>query len=85
MAIQPTTPQNDRVRTVRDAIELGPAGHEHSVHFWFDLAISKCESQDELDAVLDRFTRFIVLGEPLVGLPTASDLVKVLRENGDLR
>ena len=85
MAIQPMTPQNDRAKTVRDAIELGPAGHENGLHTWFDIATAKCESQGELDAVLHQFTRFIVLGEPLVGLPTASDLVKSLRENGDLR
>jgi hypothetical protein len=67
------------IELIRNALPVGPTGSELVGHIFFDLAVSKVSTQDELDDVMHDFAQYAIDEVWPPGWPTVSDLVLVLR------
>ena len=67
------------IRLVHSALPVGPTGAILAGHIFFDLAVSKAKTPEELRDVLDQFAQYALTEVWPDGWPTVSDLVLLVR------
>jgi|688.fasta_scaffold1237733_1 hypothetical protein len=67
------------IRLVHSALPVGPTGAVQPGHIFFDLAISKVTTPEELNELLDQFSQYALTEVWPDGWPTVSDLVLMLK------